>query len=117
MHHSFFLGKRKLSCKVEPVNTFRRGLGLMFRTSMTENLLFSFTREGNQGRQLTAWFVFFPFYAVWLDKSQKVVDIRYVRPWEFYIHTRKNFSKILEFPVNSRNKKLITILRRKIRKI
>lgn len=117
MRYSFFLGKRKLSCDVEHVGLFRRGLGLMFRTSKTENLFFGFAREGNQGRQLTAWFVFFPFYAVWLDKHGKAVDIRYIRPWEFYIHTPKNFSSILEFPVNSHNRELIAILRRKIRKV
>lgn len=117
MRYSFSLGGRKLSCDVERVGLFRRGLGLMFRTSDTENLLFDFSREGNQGRQLTAWFVFFPFYAVWLNKRGKAVDICYIKPWEFYIHTRKNFSTILEFPVNSRNRKLIQILRRRIRKV
>jgi uncharacterized membrane protein (UPF0127 family) len=117
MPYSFFLGKKKLICHVERVGLFRRGLGLMFRTSKTENLLFGFSREGNKGRQLTAWFVFFPFYALWLDKNQKVVDIRHIKPWEFYIHTPKNFSSILEFPVNLRNRKLIAIFRRRIRKI
>ncbi|HLC54493.1 MAG TPA: hypothetical protein VJK07_02570 [Candidatus Nanoarchaeia archaeon] len=117
MHYSFFLGKKQLFSNVVETGFFRRGLGLMFRTRNTENLLFAFKTRGNSGRALTAVFVFFPFVVVWLDKRRKVVDMRYVLPWELYIHTKRRFSTILEFPVNPLNQGIISFLRRKIRKV
>ena len=117
MKYSFFLGKRRLSVNLIETGFFRRGVGLMFRTRNTENLLFDFKFEGNEGRQLTAMFVFFPFVVVWLDKRRRVVDLRRVLPWKPYIHTKKKFSSILEFPENAPNKQIIGFLRRKIRKV
>ncbi|MEK6825118.1 MAG: hypothetical protein AABY02_04660 [Nanoarchaeota archaeon] len=117
MRYSFFLGKKRLFADVAETGLFRRGLGLMFRTRNTENLCFVFKNQGNKGRALTAAFVFFPFVVVWLDKRRKVVDMRYVLPWELYIHTKRRFSTILEFPVNLPNQGMVSFFRRKIRKV
>ena len=54
-----------------------------------------------------SWFVFFPFLTLWLDKNNKVVDLRVVKPFVFSISGKEEFYKIVEIPFNLTNRKLI----------
>lgn len=82
--------------------------GLMFRTRNTKPCLFEFNNP--QKFKLTSLFVFFNFIVIWLDKNKKVLDIRKIKPFTFCISSQKNFSKVLEIPINKKNNDFIKIL-------
>lgn len=82
------------------VGFFRTGLGLMFRTRYTSNLLFSFRTSSRVA--ITSWFVFFPFLAVWLDSHYRVIETRIVYPFTLSLRPRLPASFLLEVPCTSR---------------
>ncbi len=63
----------------------RRGLGLMFRRSLTEERAFIFveSRESFATTAITMLFVFFPVAVIWLNSDKRVVDKVLARPWRF----------------------------------
>lgn len=97
-----FKGK-KILVSAEQVWIPQISFGLMFRTKNTPNLLFDF--PGNWA--LTSSFVFFPFLALWLDEKNKVMEWKIIRPFRFCVKPRKRFSKLVEIPINRKNKRLI----------
>jgi len=48
----------------------------MFRRGMKRPLLFTFPKEARVESSIHAFFVFFPFDAIYLDNGKKVVDVR-----------------------------------------
>lgn len=74
----------------------------MFRTRWTEKLLFSFSRPGRYA--ITAWFVFFPFLAVFTDSNFRVTEVRYVKPFVLTTRPAKPYSHLIEIPVNEENR-------------
>lgn len=94
---SFFLDGRKLRIKVVEAGFFRKGFGLMFRSSRAKPVLFDFGR--NVRVSLTSLFVFFPFKVFWLDDKNNVIYRRLVRPFEFSVKCPKRFHKVLEIPL------------------
>lgn len=99
---------RKICVPVKNVGFFRRGIGLMFRTRETGNLLFSFARPCRVA--ITSWFVFFPFAAVWLDERKRVLEFRIVKPFTFSLKPRFPSAFLLELPCNQANLKVISSL-------
>ena len=71
--------------------------GLMFR-SLAKAPALRFNIQGS----LHSFFVFFNFVVLWLDDENNVVDSRVVRPFTFYINSKKKFSRIVEVPVSRR---------------
>lgn len=110
----FSLGKNKFSVAVHEVGFFRRGIGLMFRSSNTDNLLFTFSKACRAA--ITAWFVFFPFMAVWLNEKKHVVDLAFVYPFTFALSPRVNAKYLVELPYNKKNAALIAFLVGKIKR-
>lgn len=102
----FFKGE-KILIEVKVTGFFRKGLGLMFRTKNTDNLLFEFFRRVTWQGNLTSLFVFFPFLAIWTDNKNKVIDFKVIKPFIPSIKQKKMFSKIVEIPFNDKNKDLI----------
>lgn len=96
---------RNVKVGVVSAGFFRKGLGLMFRTRNTDNLLFEF--GGNVRRGLTSWFVFFDFLVLWLDEKNRVIDKKIVKPFEFYIGIKCKFRRIVEVPINRNNKEIL----------
>ncbi len=100
--------RKKISIDVKKTGFFRKGFGLMFRSRNTSNLLFEFkdfvTWKGN----LTSYFVFFRFLTLWVDNENKVIDSRVIEPFIFSIKQKNRFCKIIEIPLNRKNKKLIS---------
>jgi uncharacterized membrane protein (UPF0127 family) len=83
---------------------FLKFRGLMFRGKNTApNLLFKF----NNPSALHSFFVFFDFLVIWLDDKNNVLDYRIIKPFHFYEFSKTNFSKIIEIPLNNKNKKLV----------
>ena len=97
--------RKKIEIPVKNVPFF--SAGLILRTRNTQNLFFKKIFPKNSS--LTSYFVFFPFLILWLNKKNKVVDIRIAKPFERKISTRKKFSHIIELPFNNKNKKIIRL--------
>ena len=99
-----YKGKFKI-VELTKTGFFRRGLGLMFRTRETDNLLFSFDKPCRVA--ITSWFVFFPFLAIWLDNKNSVVDMKVAKPFELAFRPKKPAKSLVELPLNAKNRDLI----------
>ena len=98
-------GKRRIRIKLRKLSFFEMANGLMFRSRTSENLLFEFSKETR--RPIHSIFVFFPFVAVWLDKENRVLEYRNVRPFTISVKPRKNFKKLIEIPINEKNRRTL----------
>jgi len=99
-------GKKKIEIEVNNCNWWNKFRGLMFRRR--ENapiLLFEF---GKPTRIiLHSLFVFFPFYVLWLDRKNNILEIVKAKPWRISIAVDKKFNKIVEVPINTRHRRVI----------
>ena len=95
------------SLVVKETGFFTRGTGLMFKSRSTSNLLFSFDRPVRLA--ITSYFVFFPFLALWLDKSNNVVHREIVKPWKLALKPKKEFYSLVEVPINAKNRHIIEL--------
>lgn len=100
-----YLKKKKIEIPAKSVSSFGKFLGLMFRTKNTGNLLFSFNK--NTKMPIHSLFVFFKFLAIWLDKKNKVIEFKIIKPFSPKISPRKPFSKLIEVPFNGKNRKIL----------
>ncbi len=98
----------KKSLKLKDFNEVKAGgafFGLMFyRREKAPILLF------NMKSSLHSFFVFFNFLVLWLDEKNKIVDWEVVKPFTFYINSKKNYSKIVEIPISRRYNSLVTFI-------
>ena len=97
---------KSFEINVKKVGTIGKVTGLMFRLRETDNLLFDFRKNGRQA--IHSYFVFFPFLAVWLDEKNNVLEYKMVKPFTFHVMPKHKFAKLIEIPVNNRNKNLIS---------
>ena len=97
---------KKISIPVKRVSHFGKVSGLMFKKKNTENLLFEFKKETKM--RIHSFFVFFPFLAIWINKKNEVINFRFVKPFNPSIKQRKAFQKLIEVPLNNKNKKIIS---------
>lgn len=105
---SFSVRKKRLKTSVVCVGSLRSGIGLMFRSLNTENLLFSFNKPCRVA--LTSWFVFFPFVAVWLDSRRNVIESKIIYPFTLSVSPRYASSYLVELPLNRRNSAITRFL-------
>ena len=92
------VGKKKLDFEVKCVPFWYEGFGLMFKNKKSAKpLLFSFRFLTNMS--IFSFFIPFDFLAVWIDKENKIIDVKRVRPGEVGLHPRKRFKKLLEIPM------------------
>ena len=98
-------GNKKFNIEVKKLSYFSYWLGLMFKFKNSENLLFDL--PGKWG--IHSFFVFFPFLALWLDDKNKVIKHKIVNPFTFYVNPGKKFAKLVEIPLNDKNKSIISI--------
>ena len=112
MKLTFTHKNKKINLEVKQVN-YLNPRGLMFRKRKNApTLLFEFKRPVNLA--IHSYFVFFSFWAIWLDKNNNIIDARLVNPWKFHIKPKKPFYKLIEIPTNS--KYINKILRRELEK-
>ena len=76
-------------------NVFSKVCGLMFRKK-SPCLLFYF---GKPERYRIHSFFCKPFAAIWFDGG-KIVDMKVIKSWRFFIRPVKKFDKLLEIPSN-----------------
>ena len=99
------MNKKPINLEVRRVSGFGKYLGLMFRTRNVGNLLFEF-RDWRMA-SIHSFFVFFSFLAIWMDEENKVVDFEIVRPFRALIRSRRSSIKLIEVPVNLKNRKIL----------
>jgi uncharacterized membrane protein (UPF0127 family) len=101
------LDGKKLS--VEAVNTgfFQRFTGLMFKSKEKSQILL-FDNADNYA--IHSFFVFFDFLILWLDDKNKVVEWRIVKPFSVYEKSKKQFSRIIEIPINRRYYGIVNVV-------
>ena len=101
---------KKINIDAEDCNLFRKFSGLMFsRRENAEILLFDF--EEKQKISIHSFFVFYPFIAVWLDKKNKIVDLKEVNPFAFCVSPKKSCFKLIEIPINKKNSKIVNFFK------
>lgn len=110
MRKTIFLNYKGKSLKlnVKVCNGFQRFSGLMFRSKDTKMLLFEFSK--NTRIRIHSFFVFFPFFAVWIDNKDKIIQVKKVKPFTFSVKSKKSFTRILEIPINERNSNIVKFL-------
>jgi uncharacterized membrane protein (UPF0127 family) len=96
---------KKIKVSVRKVSSLEKITGLMLRKKTTNNLLFSFDKKTSI--KIHSLFVFFNFLAIWLDNKNKVIDFKIVKPFTFAVKPRKPFRKLIELPINAKNKKIL----------
>jgi uncharacterized membrane protein (UPF0127 family) len=102
---SFLYRGKKINLKVFRCNPLEKIRGLTFRRrDRAKALLFEFKKNLSA---IHSYFVFFPFIAIWLDKNNKVIEIKKVKPFTFHILPKKSFDRIIEIPINNRYRKTI----------
>ncbi len=94
--------------KVKRIGKIR---GLMFyRREKADSLLFEFKKPTLL--KIHSCFVFFPFVAIWLDNKNNVLGIREVKPFRLNVGINKPFFRLVEIPINKRNRSILRISRR-----
>ena len=102
----FQLHGKKIKIEAEVVPFWKEGIGLCFsRRERARALLFDFKKLTEMS--IHSYFVFFEFLAIWLDEKNKVVDFKFVKPFEFNVLPSGKFTKLLEIPLNEKYKTLI----------
>lgn len=96
---------KKIEVPVYRVSFIGRFTGLMFKRKNTRNLLFDFGKESKIA--IHSFFVFFSFLALWLDEDNNIIDWRIVNPFEFYVCPKNSFYRLVEIPINDKNKETI----------
>jgi len=106
---------KNISLEVKKLNWFGRISGLMFtRRKKAEALLFDFIKPVKIA--IHSFFVFFPFYAIWLDNKNKIIEIKKVSPWRPFILPSRKYIKLVEIPINEKYSEIINSLSR-VRKV
>lgn len=100
---------RIIKIKARKTNLFSRFIGLMFKNRNTDNLVFDFKR--NIRTPIHSFFVFFPFLAIWIDDSGKIVDQKVIGPFRPRVLPKSKFAKLIEIPYNNRNKKIFEMFK------
>jgi len=98
MKFKFNYKGKEAKIEVEECKTiFEKARGLMFRKN-SKPLLFYFKKPK---RYRIHSFFCKPFIAIWFN-NDKIIDIRLVEPWVFFIRPKHKFDKLLEIPSNTK---------------
>lgn len=96
---------KKIRITVEKASGLGKVTGLMFKKKTTENLLFDFRKRTDT--RIHSYFVFFHFLAIWINEKNEVIEWKMVRPFILSMKPKKSFMKLIEIPLNEKNKKII----------
>ena len=99
---------KKIEIDLKKCEGFEKMWGLMFtRRENASNLLFEFNKS--VAVPIHSFFCG-KFIAIWLDEENKVIEIKEVVPWKFSVLPSRKFKKLIEVPINKKNKEIIKIL-------
>ena len=95
--------------KVKKAKGLFKIIGLMLKRKDTDNLLFIFKKPTNIS--FHSFFVFFPFYIIWLNRKNEVLSLKKVYPFNPIVKCEKGrFYKVLEAPANKNNERILSII-------
>ncbi|HOW36967.1 MAG TPA: DUF192 domain-containing protein [Candidatus Pacearchaeota archaeon] len=100
----FYFRNKKSKIKLKRLNELEKGIGLMFKSRKTQNLLFEF--ENPTRIAIHSFFVFFPFAAIWLNEKNEFIEGKIVYPFNFYVAPQKSFYKLIEIPLDKSEENL-----------
>ena len=103
-----FKGK-KFEIDLQICNWFGMFRGLMFRSKENSPALLFHFKEPDKIR-IHSLFVFFPFVAIWLDAKNKIIELKVIKPWRFFVLPKKSFCRLIEIPINKGYEKIIELL-------
>ena len=96
---------KNIEMPVKKVSELGKIIGLMFKKKTTENLLFEFNEKTNL--RIHSYFVFFDFLAIWLDKNNRVLELKIIKSFTLSVKPKKSFFKLIEIPFNKKNEEII----------
>lgn len=80
-------------------SAWKRMRGLMFRKKIGKPLLFIFPHPSISESSIHAFFVFFPFDAIYLDEKKRAVDVREsIKPFTPLVFPKKPAKYLIEAP-------------------
>jgi uncharacterized membrane protein (UPF0127 family) len=103
-----YFDKKTINLEAKKLGFWGKFSGLMFRSKHTGNLLFEFSPL--EISTIHSFFVFFPFLAIWLDEKNSVIESNIVRPFTPAVTPKKRPAKLVELPLNQKNRKIIELL-------
>lgn len=96
---------KKIDIPTKKVSFLGKFSGLMFKSKNTKNLLFNFKEKKRVG--IHSFFVMFPFLAIWTDENNQVIEFKIIESFTPLVKPKKSFSKLIEIPLNNKNKKIV----------
>jgi uncharacterized membrane protein (UPF0127 family) len=100
---------KKINVEVKIVPWWFKGIGLMFsKKQKAKALLFSFNKPVKI--PIHSWFVFYDFFAIWLDENKKIIEIKKIKPFSFKILPSRKFKKLIEIPINDQYDKILNLI-------
>ena len=102
-------GKNRFDLNLKVCDSFEKFSGLMFtRREKARALLFDFKKPTKNA--IHSWFVFFDFIAIWLDENGKIIKFEVVKPFRFLVRPARNYSKLIEIPMNGKYSRIVETL-------
>ncbi len=98
----------ELDIDIKKCSSFRKFTGLMFRTKNTSALIFEFKEPTLVS--IHSMFVFFSFYAIWVDDRDEIIEIKEVKPFTASIIPKRKFVKLLEIPISLKYNAVLELL-------
>lgn len=97
---------KKIKLKARKLSSLGMIKGLMFSSGKrAESLLFDFPYYRRW--RIHSFFVFFSFFAVYMDENNNISEIKKVKPFKISVSPQKKFKKLLEVPFFSEDFKKI----------
>ncbi|MDD5700025.1 MAG: DUF192 domain-containing protein [Candidatus Nanoarchaeia archaeon] len=96
---------RKILLEAHVARRLWRAIGLMFsRREKAKILLFHFKKPSRMA--IHSLFVFFPFIAAWTNADGKILEIKRVEPFSWYVCPKKEFASLVEIPLSRKYKRI-----------
>ena len=92
------VGKKKICFEVKVVPFWYEGFGLMFKNKKNAKpLLFDYAFSTRMS--IFSFFIPFNFLAVWINKDNKIIELKIVKPNTPKVKPNKKFKKLIEIPM------------------
>ncbi|MBT4376990.1 hypothetical protein HOD29_06460 [archaeon] len=101
--------RKRIEFEVNFVPRRLHWLGLMFsRKKKAEALLFEFDKLVKM--PIHSCFVFYNFYAIWLDENFNFIEGKVVNPFRLSVSPKKKFKYLIEVPITKNYDGIIKLL-------
>ncbi len=106
---NFNYGGKEIKLEVSKVPWWFEGIGLMFsRRKKARALIFDLKKEVKM--RIHSLFVFYSFFAIWLDGDKKIIDIKKIKPFSFGVLPSRKFRYLIEVPINEKYDGVLSVI-------